>query len=82
MRVASGQSNTDKKSFLQWEFLRQLSEDQDNIVVGIVRNKASTDKRVAEELRERSNITIVEADLTNFNSIRVGTPMSTCIRSY
>jgi hypothetical protein len=36
-----------------------------------VRNKAATDKRVAEELSERSNITILEADLTNYDSLKV-----------
>ncbi|KAG6359405.1 hypothetical protein INS49_012926 [Diaporthe citri] len=53
---------------LGWEFLNQISSNPDNTVVGIVRNKTSTDKRVAEELSGRSNITILEADLTTAES--------------
>lgn len=55
----------------QWEFLNQISSNPDNIVVGIVRNKSSTDKRVAEELSGRSNITILEADLTSYDAVKV-----------
>lgn len=55
----------------QWEFLNQISSNPDNTVVGIVRNKPSTDKRVAEELSGRSNITILEADLTSYDAVKV-----------
>ncbi|KAF2119051.1 hypothetical protein BDV96DRAFT_568960 [Lophiotrema nucula] len=55
---------------LGWEFLTQLSSDPNNIVIGIVRNKPATDKRVAEELAGRRNITILAADLTNYNSLK------------
>lgn len=55
----------------QWEFLNQISSNPDNTVVGIVRNKPPTDKRVKEELKGRSNITILEADLTNYDAVKV-----------
>ncbi|KAI7786374.1 short chain dehydrogenase [Diaporthe eres] len=55
---------------LGWEFLNQISSNPDNTVVGIVRNKSSTDKRVAEELSGRSNITILEADLTSYGAVK------------
>lgn len=55
----------------QWEFLVQTSADANNNIVGIVRDKAETDKRVATELADRSNITILEADLTDHVSIKV-----------
>lgn len=63
----------------QWEFLSQLSNDPNNTVIGLVRNKPGTDKRVAKELPGRSNITILEADLTKYDAIKVilsslGTP--------
>lgn len=55
----------------QWEFLNQISSNPDNTVIGIVRNKPPTDQRVAEELSGRSNITILEADLTSYDAIKV-----------
>jgi NAD(P)-dependent dehydrogenase (short-subunit alcohol dehydrogenase family) len=55
---------------LGWEFLRQLSQDQANTVIGIVRNKPAVDKRVSEELSGRSNITILQADLTDYKAIK------------
>lgn len=59
------------KLLQQWEFLNQISSNSDNTVVGIVRNKPQTGKRIEEELNGRSNITILEADLTNPESIKV-----------
>jgi hypothetical protein len=56
---------------MQWEFLRQLSSNEDNKVIGIVRDKKPTDKRVAEELGARSNITILQGDLTDYDSLKV-----------
>ncbi|KAI9146995.1 Short chain dehydrogenase virK [Paramyrothecium foliicola] len=62
--------SADQSLWAKWEFLRQLSADTSNVVVGIVRNKAGTDKRVSEELNARSNITIVEADITDFDALK------------
>jgi NAD(P)-dependent dehydrogenase (short-subunit alcohol dehydrogenase family) len=55
---------------LGWEFLRQLSSNEDNKVIGIVRDKEPTDKKVAEELGARSNITILQGDLTDYDSLK------------
>ncbi|KAK8039619.1 short chain dehydrogenase [Apiospora rasikravindrae] len=55
---------------LGFEFLRQISSDPNNTVVGIVRDKPRTEKRVAEELSGRSNITILEADITVYDQIK------------
>jgi len=55
----------------QFELLRQISEDHNNVVVGLVRDKASTDKKVAAELN-RPNIHIVQGDLTDYDSLKVG----------
>jgi short-subunit dehydrogenase len=48
----------------QYEFIRQLSKDQSNIVVGLVRNKVATDERLAKD--SIKNVTILEADITDF----------------
>lgn len=60
-------------AWIQFEFLRQLSSDSNNIVIGLVRNKAATDQAVAHELAGRSNIHILEADITDYEAIKVTT---------
>lgn len=49
----------------------QLSNDPNNTVVGIIRNKPPTAERVANELADRKNITLLEADLTNYDATKV-----------
>jgi hypothetical protein len=58
----------------KWEFLNQLSSNPDNTIIGIVRRKAATDERVAQELQGRSNIHILEADMTDYNALKVRFP--------
>ncbi|KAL3481395.1 putative short chain dehydrogenase [Aspergillus californicus] len=48
-----------------FEFVRQISETPNNVVVGLVRDKAATEKKVAAELGDRSNIHILHGDLTS-----------------
>ncbi|KAI1125560.1 hypothetical protein F5Y10DRAFT_227570 [Nemania abortiva] len=55
---------------LGFEFLRQISQDPNNVVIGIVRDKASTIKKVSEELNGRSNIHILQADITKYDEIK------------
>ncbi|GAP88448.1 putative short chain dehydrogenase [Rosellinia necatrix] len=55
---------------LGFEFLRQISQEPSNTVVGIVRDKTTTVKKVQEELSGRSNIHILEADITDYNAIK------------
>ncbi|KAI9154970.1 Short chain dehydrogenase virK [Paramyrothecium foliicola] len=47
-----------------------LSEDPKNVVIGIVRDKAATEKKVAQELEGRTNISILEADITDYNALK------------
>lgn len=54
----------------QFEFLRQLSADPANLVIGLVRNKPATEAKVAQDLK-RENIRIVEGDLADYDSIKV-----------
>jgi hypothetical protein len=54
----------------KFEFLRQISADPNNTVVGLVRNKVATDTKVKEELNH-PNIHIGQADLADFNSLKV-----------
>ncbi|KAH8716743.1 putative short chain dehydrogenase [Phaeosphaeriaceae sp. PMI808] len=53
-----------------FEFVKQLSEDSNNLIIGLVRDKATTEKKVAEHLSGRSNIHILHADLTNNASLK------------
>ncbi|KAI1819498.1 NAD(P)-binding protein [Xylaria intraflava] len=56
---------TGVSSGLGFEIVRQLSANPSNTVIGIVRNKPATDKKVAEELGGRNNIHILGiTDLT------------------
>lgn len=45
-------------------------------MIGIVRDKAATDKKIAEELAGRPNIHIVEAQITDHDSLKVCIPLS------
>ncbi|SPO07746.1 related to protoporphyrinogen oxidase [Cephalotrichum gorgonifer] len=57
-----------------WAFLEKLSSNSDNTVIGLVRNKVGTEKRVAEELADRSNIHLVEADLADYEAVKRTVP--------
>lgn len=51
--------------------MKQLSEDPENLVVGLVRDKATTEKKVATELDGgRSNVHILHADLTDYATLK------------
>jgi NAD(P)-dependent dehydrogenase (short-subunit alcohol dehydrogenase family) len=53
---------------LGYEFIRQIAKDQSNVVIGLVRNKAATDERLATD--GISNVTIIEADITDLDAQR------------
>ncbi|KAJ5780272.1 short chain dehydrogenase (AtsC) [Penicillium paradoxum] len=55
---------------LGFEFLRQISEDQKNVVIGLVRDTAATEKKIAAELGDRPNIHILHGDLTKYASLK------------
>ncbi|KAF2670229.1 NAD(P)-binding protein [Microthyrium microscopicum] len=53
---------------LGFEFLRQLSADPSNTVIGLVRGTAATETKVAE--LGRKNIHILKGDLTEYSSLK------------
>ncbi|KAH8904638.1 NAD(P)-binding protein [Coniochaeta sp. PMI_546] len=55
-----------------YEFLRQYSSDPNNTVIGLVRDKTATDKKVSNDsdLKGRSNIHILQADITKYNDLQ------------
>ncbi|KAK1830666.1 hypothetical protein QBC39DRAFT_434709 [Podospora conica] len=55
-----------------YEFLRQYSENPSNTVIGLVRNKAETDEKIAQDpdFKGRTNVHIFEADITNYNALK------------
>ena len=55
----------------QFELLRQLTENKDNVVVTIVRNKTATDSKVTAEIPGRKNIFVLRGDLTDVDSLKV-----------
>ncbi|WYZ45024.1 hypothetical protein EsH8_VIII_000340 [Colletotrichum jinshuiense] len=53
-----------------WEFLRNISGDPNNTIIGTVRDKESAEKKIADELGSRPNLHIVEVELDSFDSIQ------------
>lgn len=56
--------------FGQFEFLRQLSANPSNVVIGLVRNVESTKTKVDAEIG-RQNVHLLRFDLDDANSIPV-----------
>ncbi|OOQ91861.1 putative short chain dehydrogenase (AtsC) [Penicillium brasilianum] len=52
------------------EFLRQISSDSNNAVIGLVRRKRATEEKVKAELPDRTKIHIVEADITVYAALK------------
>ena len=50
--------------------VQQISEDPQNLVIGLVRDVAATKKKVATGLADRSNVHILHADLENYASLK------------
>lgn len=50
--------------------MKQLSENSKNLVLGLVRNKTATEKKVAEELQGRDNVRIIHGDLSSHASLK------------
>ncbi|KAL4882052.1 NAD(P)-binding protein [Aspergillus karnatakaensis] len=55
---------------LGFEFIRQYSQDPANLVIGLVRSVAATEKKVAAEFPDRTNIHIVHGDITDRESLK------------
>ncbi|KAK3217234.1 hypothetical protein GRF29_1g2364138 [Pseudopithomyces chartarum] len=55
-----------------YEFLRQFSSEPGNVVIGLVRNKLATDRKISEDptLKDRSNIHTFTVDITNYEHIQ------------
>jgi hypothetical protein len=54
---------------LQLAFLKNLSSNPSNIVIGIVRNVAEAEAKVSAW--DRSNIHIIHGDMNDYDSLRV-----------
>ncbi|KIW01143.1 uncharacterized protein PV09_07429 [Verruconis gallopava] len=52
-----------------FEFLRQLSSNPDNVVIGMARDKAATEAKVSKEF-PRKNIHILQGDLSDYASLK------------
>jgi NAD(P)-dependent dehydrogenase (short-subunit alcohol dehydrogenase family) len=50
--------------------LKQLSADSNNLVIGLVRDKAGVEKKVAAEIGKRPNIHILHEDLDDYASLK------------
>ncbi|KAI1735260.1 NAD(P)-binding protein [Xylaria scruposa] len=62
---------TGVSSGLGFEMLKQTSADSNNTVIGLVRNKPATVKKIADELGNRPNIHILTiADITDIDDLK------------
>ena len=50
--------------------MSQLSKPTDNVVIGLVRDKAATEARVAFELN-RKNLHIIQGDIESYEDLKV-----------
>ncbi|RSL51882.1 hypothetical protein CEP54_011183 [Fusarium duplospermum] len=55
---------------LGFEFLRQLSDKSDNIVIGLVRNKQATIEKIERDLSARKNVHIIQADINDYEALK------------
>ena len=56
--------------FLKLEFVRTLSSDPENIVIGLVRNAEATKKAFGAEVP--NNLHFLKADITDVDALKVG----------
>jgi NAD(P)-dependent dehydrogenase (short-subunit alcohol dehydrogenase family) len=66
---------------MQFEFVRQLSEDPNNLVIGLVRDKSATEKKIAAEFGGRTNVHILTGDLANYETLKKAVAETTKIVS-
>jgi len=56
---------------LGYEFLRQLSSDPKNTIIGLVRDKASTDKKLLEDIpTQLANVHILQGDMNEYAALK------------
>ncbi|KAF5542434.1 protoporphyrinogen oxidase [Fusarium napiforme] len=55
---------------LGFGFVQVLASNLDNTVIGLVRNKAATEKKLAQELGSPKNVHVLEADITDYNALK------------
>ncbi|RGP73160.1 hypothetical protein FLONG3_6476 [Fusarium longipes] len=55
---------------LGFEFVRQLSADPNNTVIGFVRNKQATDDKIERELPGRSNVHVVQGEIQKIKDVK------------
>lgn len=51
--------------------MRQLSSEPKNIIVGLVRDKATTAAKIEAEIGSPSNVHILQADISDYLSLKV-----------
>ncbi|KAG5744105.1 hypothetical protein H9Q70_013194 [Fusarium xylarioides] len=55
---------------LGFGFVQVLASNPDNTVIGLVHNKAATEKKLAQELGSPKNVHVLEADITDYNTLK------------
>ncbi|EEU38088.1 uncharacterized protein NECHADRAFT_48385 [Fusarium vanettenii 77-13-4] len=60
---------------LGFGFLKVLSADKNNTIIGLVRDKKSTDAKVKEQLGDLDNVTILQADMLDYAALKAAVPV-------
>lgn len=58
-------------TFAKLEFVRTLSSDAQNVVIGLVRNQAAAEKAFGADVPK--NLSFLQADITNLDALKVET---------
>ncbi|PYH82418.1 NAD(P)-binding protein [Aspergillus uvarum CBS 121591] len=64
---------------LGWGFLRQISSDPENTIIGLVRDKSAPEKKVTEELESCPNIHILQVDITAYEGLQAASAQTAII---
>ncbi|KAM0287330.1 hypothetical protein ACHAO9_007734 [Fusarium lateritium] len=55
---------------LGFEFVRQLSADSNNTIIGFVRNKKATEDKIQKELPGRTNIHTIQGEIQKYEDVK------------
>ncbi|KAK4060850.1 transcriptional regulator family: Fungal Specific TF [Trichoderma aggressivum f. europaeum] len=54
-----------------YEFLKQLSDNPANIIIGLVRDTSVANDKIQKQLPGRQNIHVLQGDITDYNSLKI-----------
>jgi hypothetical protein len=71
-QIPSVEKRWPRLRLVKYEFILELSKNPANTVIGIVRDVKFTEDKLAKEPESRSNIHLIQGDMTDYQSLKVG----------